>query len=213
MLEIAGVFRWNVTCVRLTVANRRAADRSRVLHQRRGRGRACEPSRGCRASDGLRNCCAIAELRQQHNYSDQVSHDSISPVWGPFSRRGPARDRRRPPFSVHTRPCVEGSISGQRARADGSIGWTGAAPKRRRLALSVAAAMVCSTLRSPLLSAMRSETVADPGQAASRVKDKCHASRPGLHLVHQRVCWSYLHWLVFPLLILAKPNSTACTTA
>jgi hypothetical protein len=96
MLEIAGVFRWNVTCVRLTVANRRAADRSRVLHQRRRRGRACEPSRGCRASDGLRNCCAIAELSQQHNYSDQVSHDSISPVWDTFSRRGPARDRRRP---------------------------------------------------------------------------------------------------------------------
>jgi hypothetical protein len=44
-----------------------------------------------------------------------------------FSRRGPDRDRRRPPF--HTRPCVEGSISGQRARADGSIGCTGAAPK------------------------------------------------------------------------------------
>src|SRR5882672_7226416 len=96
MLEIAGVFRWNVTFMRLTVANRRAADRSRVLHQRRRRGRACEPSRGCRASDGLRNCCAIAELSQQHNYSDQVSHDSISPVWDTFSRRGPARDRRRP---------------------------------------------------------------------------------------------------------------------
>src|SRR6478672_6644228 len=96
MLEIAGVFRWNVTCMRLTVANRRAADRSRVLHQRRRHGRACEPSRGCRASDGLRNCCAIAELSQQHNYSDQVSHDSISPVWDTFSRRGPARDRRRP---------------------------------------------------------------------------------------------------------------------
>src|ERR1700682_977385 len=44
MLKIAGVFRWNVTCMRLTVANRRAADRSRVLHQRRGRGRARERS-------------------------------------------------------------------------------------------------------------------------------------------------------------------------
>src|SRR5258708_2538430 len=86
MLEIAGVFRCNVTCMRLTVANRRAADRSRVLHQRRRRGRACEPSRGCRASDGLRNCCAIAVLSQQHNYSDQVSHDSISPIWYTFSR-------------------------------------------------------------------------------------------------------------------------------
>jgi hypothetical protein len=95
MLEIAGVFRWNVTCMRLTVANRRAADRSRVLRQRRRRGCAYEPSRGRRVSDRLRNCCTIAELSQQHNYSDQVSHDSISPVWDTFSRRGPARDRRR----------------------------------------------------------------------------------------------------------------------
>ena len=96
MLEIAGVLRWNVACMRLAVANRRATDQSRRFHQRRGRGRACGPSKGCRASDGLRNCYAIAELSQQHNYSDQVSHDSISPVWDTFSRRGPARDRRRP---------------------------------------------------------------------------------------------------------------------
>jgi hypothetical protein len=93
--EIASVFRWNVTCMRLAVANRRAADRSRVLRQRRRRGRACDPRRGSGASDGRRNCCAIAELSQQHNYSDQVLHNSISPVWDTFSRRGPARDRPR----------------------------------------------------------------------------------------------------------------------
>jgi hypothetical protein len=78
MLDIAGVLRRNVACMRLAVANRRATDQSRRFHQRRRRGRACGPSKGCRASDGLRNCCAIAALSQQHNYSDQVPHDYLA---------------------------------------------------------------------------------------------------------------------------------------
>src|SRR5260370_9688617 len=62
MLEIAGVFRWNATSMRLTVATRRTADRSCVLHQRRRRGRACGPTKGSRPSHGLLNCFPIAEL-------------------------------------------------------------------------------------------------------------------------------------------------------
>jgi hypothetical protein len=55
MLDIAAVLRRNVTRTRLAVADWRAADQSRVLHQRWGRCRTCAPGRRSRVSDGLCN--------------------------------------------------------------------------------------------------------------------------------------------------------------